>query len=282
VVAFLGGLVLAALWYLPNREAVLKFPLGDADLIVWWVLLSLTIYFASLPSAPLANAVAAFSLAAALASTWYLAHADFVQRLALYGYGINDPRGRALRLDNPLTYLYYVRKLGNEHVSFVLFVLLVAVVLVAAVVAVRQQGSMGRAVRQIRTEGWAVLAWLGGAYTLLSLSIYQEGRAFTPVIPAVALIFGAGCCGSVAQCTMGLGRGGAVGAVQFAAVSYERSTGCFQPRPSVCPFGDKPASLRKDVHINCRTKAQPITATGSTRMFCNAWRRAVWRWAPTR
>jgi hypothetical protein len=94
-------------------------------------------------------------------------------------------------LDSLTTYLYYVRKLGNEHLSLLLFGILVATLIVAAVATLRRQASLGRTLRRIRLEGWVVLAWLGGAYVLLTFSIYQETRAFTPVLPAVALIFGA-------------------------------------------------------------------------------------------
>jgi 4-amino-4-deoxy-L-arabinose transferase-like glycosyltransferase len=191
LLALLGGLALAALWYFPNRETVRALILGDALFFIWWALAALAIYFVALPSAPLSNALSAFFLGATLASTWYLARVEFVQRMALYGYGVNDPRGRALQLDSLTTYLYYVRKLGNEHLSLGLFSILVAVLLVAAVVYLRRQGSLGRALRGIRVEGWVVLAWIGGAYMLLTFSIYQETRAFTPVLPAVALIFGA-------------------------------------------------------------------------------------------
>jgi hypothetical protein len=146
-----------------------------------------------------------------------------LQRIFLYGYGINDPRGRALRLDNPLTYLYYVRKLGNEHLSFALFVLLIAVLVAAVAVTVRQQGTIRRSICSIRTEGWVVLTWLCGAYLLLSLSIYQETRALTPVIPAVALLLGAG----LLRLPWRSVRWGllvlivVIGLVQFAALSYE-------------------------------------------------------------
>jgi len=114
-----------------------------------------------------------------------------LKRVALYGYGIDDPRGRTLRLDDINTYLYYVRKMGNEHLSLVLFVVFVFVLAVAVAVYLRRQGTLSRALRSFRPEGWAVLAWVGGAYAVLTLSIYQETRAFTPTLPAVALIFGA-------------------------------------------------------------------------------------------
>ncbi len=223
LIALLGGLALTALWYLPNREAIRGLVLGDALFPLWWALASLALYFALLPSAPLSNALAAFFLAATLASTWYLARIEFLERVALYGYGIDDPRGRQLRLDRLNTYLYYIRKLGNEHMSFFLFALFFFVLVLAAILFVRRRGGIGPALRRIRPEGWAVLAWIGGGYVLLTLSIYQETRAFTPVLPAVALLCGA----ALLKLPWRWVRRGvlalvlAFGLVQFFVLSYE-------------------------------------------------------------
>jgi 4-amino-4-deoxy-L-arabinose transferase-like glycosyltransferase len=190
LLALASGLALAALWYLPNRETVRTLILGDALFVLWWALAAFAIYFALLPSAPLANATASAFLAAALASTWYLARIEFVQRMVLYGYGVNDPRGRALQLDRLDTYLFYLRRLANEHISLVLFGLFFVVLAMATVVHLRQHKSVARALRAIRPAGWATVAWVAGAYVLLTFSIYQETRAFLPVLPAIALIFG--------------------------------------------------------------------------------------------
>jgi len=189
--ALLGGLAAAGIWYLPNQETAQTLILGQALFFLWWALAALTIYFVTLPSAPLSNSLSALFLAAGLASTWYLARVEFVQRVALYAYGINDPRERALQLDQLDTYLYYLRKLGNEHLSFVLLVLFAIVALTAVVVYVRRQGTVREALRRIRPEGWAVGTWLAGSYVLLTFSIYHETRAFTPALPAAALLFGA-------------------------------------------------------------------------------------------
>ena len=249
--AILGGLMLAAVWYLPNRETVQTLILGDALFFIWWALAALAIYFVALPSAPLSNALSAFFLAAALASTWYLARIEFVQRMAIYGYGVNDPRGRALQLDRLTTYLYYVRKLGNEHLSFVLFGLLVAVLVVAVVVALRRQGSAHRALRQVRVEAWVVMAWIGGAYVLLTFSIYQETRAFTPVLPAVALIFGAALLKLPwRRVRLGLfGLAMLFGILQFFVLSYESVNRLLPPKAFSLPFWGETSLLAQGAYL---------------------------------
>lgn len=223
LLAVVGGFALSALWYGPNREMVQTLYLGDALFVLWWLLAALTIYFATLPAAPLSNALAAAFLGISLASLWYLSRVEFVERVALYGYGIGDPRGRRLQLDSLDTYLYYVRKLVNEHLSLILAVLGVSILLLALAAFVRRQGSLLGAARRIRPEGWAVLAWVAGAYVLLTLSIYQETRAFTPVLPAVALIVAAAWAklpGRRVRWAL-LGVVLAVGLVQCFALSYE-------------------------------------------------------------
>jgi hypothetical protein len=183
-----GGLALAALWYFPNREAVQTLVLGDTLFLLWWGLAAATIYFATLPPTPLSNALSAFFLAAALASTWYLGRIEFLERVGLYAYGIDDPRGRTLQLDKLYTYTFYLRKLSSEHVSLAVFLVLVGVILAAVVVSLRRQRSVRRFLRSIRPEGWVVLTWLGGAYLVLTFSIYHETRAILPALPAVALL----------------------------------------------------------------------------------------------
>ncbi len=149
---------------------------------------------------PLSNGLAALFLAAGLASSWYLARiTEFLQRVSLYGYGIDDPRGRTLNLGDIDTYLYYLRKLVNEHLSPPIAIVVLIVLVVAAIAYVRRQGSLRNALRRIRPEGqstaavaaWVVVAWIASGYLFLTLSIYQETRAFTPTLPAVALLFGA-------------------------------------------------------------------------------------------
>jgi hypothetical protein len=158
--------------------------------------------------------------------------------MVLYGYGVNDPRGRALRLDSPVTYLYYLRKLGNEHLSLILFALLIAVVVVAVVIVLHRHGSPGRALRQVRLEGWVILAWIGGAYLLLTFSIYQETRAFTPVLPAIALLFGAALqklpWRRIRLVLLALILG--LGLVQFFVLTYESANRLFPIRTFSLPI----------------------------------------------
>lgn len=251
LLAVVGGLLLAAIWFVPNRETARTLTLGDLLFFAWWLLAALAIYFASLPSAPLANGLAALFLGAGVASTWYLARIEFLRRVALYGYGIDDPRGRTLSLGDVNTYLYYIRKLGNEHLSFVVLTLLVVVFLLVAGAALRRPGPVLRSIRQASPEAWVVLAWAGGAYAILTLSIYQETRALTPALPAVALL------ASAALYKLPWRRLRAVlmavlfgfGLVQFFVVSYEAAFRLLPPVTYQLPFWGRTTSFAQGVYI---------------------------------
>jgi len=251
LLAVVAGFVPAAIWYWPNQEAVRALVLGDALFFLWWALAGLTFYWVMLPAAPWSNALAGLFLGASIASSWYLARVEFLQRVAVYGYGVGDPRGRALRLDNLNTYIYYLRKLGNEHMSLLLFVVFALVLVVASVVYVRRQGSIGQALHRVQPEGWAVLAWVGGGYAVLTLSIYQETRAFTPALPAVALIFGA----ALLKLPWRRVRWGllalilAFGALQFFVLSYEPVNDLLSPRLFNLPGWGRTSSFAQGVYI---------------------------------
>ncbi len=254
LLALVGGFALAAVWYLPNRQTVRGLILGDLLFVAWWLLSGLAIYFATLPSAPLANALAALFLGAGVASTWYLARVEFLQRVAVYGYGIDDPRGRTLSLGDVDTYLYYLRKLGNEHLSLVIFVLLVVVFLLAGLAVLRRSKSAAqllRAARSAPAEAWVVLAWFGGAYALLSLSIYQETRALTPALPAVALLVSAALYTlpwpRLRLALLALLFG--FGLVQFFVVSYEPVYRLLTPVTFQLPLWGRTTSLAQGVYI---------------------------------
>ena len=250
--ALLIGLAPAAIWYLPNRQAVHGLYLGDALLIAWWLLAAAAAYCLLLPSGPVSNGLAALFLAAGLASTWYLARiTEFLQRVSLYGYGIDDPRGRTLNLGDIDTYLYYVRKLVNEHLSPPIAIVVLIVLVVATIAYVRRQGSLRNALRRIRPEGWVVAAWIASGYLFLTLSIYQETRAFTPTLPAVALLFGAALL-ALPWRKVAMAALAAVllfGLLQFFVVSWEPAYRLLTPQTVHLPAWGRTSLFAQGVHI---------------------------------
>ncbi|MBN1134934.1 MAG: SGNH/GDSL hydrolase family protein, partial [Anaerolineae bacterium] len=250
--ALLIGLLPAAIWYLPNRQAVHGLYLGDALFFAWWLLAAATAYCLLLPSGPLSNGLAALFLGAGLASTWYLARiTEFLQRITLYGYGIDDQRGRTLNLGDVDTYLYYLRKLVNEHLSPPIAILFLIVLAIAIVAYVRRRGSLRQAVRRVKPEAWVVLAWIAGGYLFLTLSIYQETRAFTPALPAVALLFGAALL-ALPWRRVALVSLAAVllfGLLQFFVVSWEPAYRLLTPQTLHLPVWGRTSLFAQGVYI---------------------------------
>ena len=185
-----GGLALAALWLLPNWSTIQERALGGWIFPIWAGLVIITIYLLLRHSGPDVNFFSAVALGAVVGSTWYLANTGFVQRMLLFGYGVNDPRGRTIKIGDLHTYTEYLVTLINQHISLSVAVLLIVAALALGIALLRGKRSLS-ALPKIRSGWWAVVLWLIGPYVVLTLSIYHETRAITPVLPAIALL-GAG------------------------------------------------------------------------------------------
>jgi 4-amino-4-deoxy-L-arabinose transferase-like glycosyltransferase len=217
-----GGLALAAIWLGPSWSTVRDLALGGWIFPIWAGLVATTIYLLLRRPGPDVNFLAAVSLGTVVGSTWYLANVGFAQRMLLFGYGVNDPRGRIIRLGSFYTYVEYLATLINQHISLMVAILLVGAGLTLAFALVRRR-KLFVALRRVGVNWWAVLLWVVGPYLVLTLSIYHEARAITPVLPAIALI-GAGL---ILKIPWRVVRAGLLilpvvfGIVQFYAVSFE-------------------------------------------------------------
>ena len=126
------------------------------------------------------------------------------------------------------------------------------VILVIAVVAyVRRQGSVRNALRRVKPEAWVVLAWLASGYLFLTLSIYQETRAFTPALPAVALLFGAALLAlpwrKVALALLAVVL--LFGLLQFFVVSWEPAYNLMTPKTVHLPAWGRTSFFAQGVYI---------------------------------
>ena len=187
--AAVGGLALAALWYLPNREMAQTLPAGSWLLPLWSILAASSLFFLLQPASVVSNAFASGSIALSLASLWYLPHSDFVQRALRAGWGVSDPRGRFVDWGDPATYTDYLRSIIYGFSPF--YVLLLVLVLGALVLYWLRQRRRPWPTPWWDWDWWAVLVSLAVAYGLLSSSIYKEHRAITPLLPSLGLILAA-------------------------------------------------------------------------------------------
>ena len=185
------GIVLAAIWYLPSREFARDLLLGDWLLPMWALLIATTIYLLRQEAAPDTNLLTALFLGGTVGSIWYLPRITFVQRLLRFGYGVSDPWERSANLDDPGTYIYFLLRLVNEHLSLVTFVFLLAAVLGLAIL-LWKKGHIGSSLWRANDAWWVTVLWAVGSYLILTFSLYRKSRGITPILPALALILAAG------------------------------------------------------------------------------------------
>jgi 4-amino-4-deoxy-L-arabinose transferase-like glycosyltransferase len=235
--ALAGGLALAAVWFLPNWATIQGRALGGWILPIWAGLVAITIYLLLRRPAPDTNFLSAMTLGAVVGSTWYLANTGFMQRMLLFAYGVNDPRGRTIKVDSLHTYIEFLVTLINQHISLIVVLLLISAALALGIALLRKKTSLP-VLRRIRSGWWAVLLWIAGPYAVLTLSIYHETRAITPVLPAIALL-GAGLILKIpwrGVRTVLIVLLIAVGIVQFYAVSFEPLHGLVEATSLRLPF----------------------------------------------
>ncbi len=216
-----GGLLLAALWFFPNRAAAEALLPGLWLFGLWAALVALAIFFPLQLSSPETNFLGSLSVAAALASIWYLPHGlEFLNQILWLAWGIEDPRGRTVDFTSLSTYTDYLSSILYGFSPVFTLLLLLAAGLLLAYWLWRRQRPWPRP--WWRSGWWGVLAALAVAYLVLSTSIYKEHRAITPALPLLGVVLG-GALLKLPWRRLGLVLvvlAVAFGLVQFFAISY--------------------------------------------------------------
>jgi len=251
LIAVGGGVGVAGLWLLSNLTLARELGLGVWLFPAWSALTAVTIYLLlRKPRDPGVNCLSALSLAATIASVWYLPRIEAIRRILLYGFGVSDPRQRRLDLASIYTYTYYPRITVNEGLGLVFAVLLVVAVIGIAAWLVRKR-STGRTLWQADAAWWVLLLWPIVPCLLLTFSIYKESRAFAPALPGLALILAAGL---LMMPWRRLGRamlGLAVvwGLAQFVVISYAGANGPAQETQFWSPVLGQAGLFARGVHL---------------------------------
>ena len=181
-----GGLLLSALWYWPNRDLAQTLPADGWMFPLWWALLAVTIYLLLQPPGAVSNFLSSGAVGLSLASLWYLPRADFIQQLLYSGWGVNDPRGRTVDLLAPATYTEYLGSIVYGLSPFFVLLLILSLGLLAVHALVKR--------RRLLPARWWDSGWLLlvasplVAHLSLSVSIYKEPRAITPLLPLLGVI----------------------------------------------------------------------------------------------
>ncbi len=215
-----GGLLLSALWYWPNREAVQALAGGDWLFPIWWALAAGAIFFIVQPSSPETNFGASCFIALSIVSLWYLPHViEFVKQILWLAWGVRDPRGRTVDFADPTTYTAYLQSALYAFSPFYTLLLLLAAAL-SGLMLLRRRCPLSA--RRRDWPWWALIASVLVAYAILSTSIYKEHRAITPVLPLLGVMLSALLL-SLPWQRLRLALLGLValfGLVQFLAISY--------------------------------------------------------------
>lgn len=216
-----GGLLLSALWVLPNREVVQTWAGGGWLFPIWWILVAGAIFFALRPSSPETNFLACCFVALSVASVWYLPHViEFVRQILWLAWGVRDPRQRTVDFADPTTYTAYLQSAFYAFSPLYTLLLLLAAAVVG-LVALRQRRRLLPA-RWWEWPWWVLLGALLIAYAILSTSIYKEHRAVTPLLPLLGIML-AGLLLALPWQRLRLATLGLVtafGLLQFFAISY--------------------------------------------------------------
>ncbi len=221
-----GGLLLAALWYWPNREAAQALAGGNWLFPIWWFLAAGAILFVLQPSSPETNLGACCFIALSAVSLWYLPHViEFVKQILWLAWGVRDPRGRTVDFTDPTTYTAYLQSALYAFSPFYTLSLVLAALLSGwALLRQRRRPLPGR---WWDWPWWAPLVTVLVAYAILSSSIYKENRAITPVLPLLGVMLVALLLRlpwrQLRLALLGLAL--LFGLVQFLAISYTRFHG---------------------------------------------------------
>ncbi|HYN88632.1 MAG TPA: glycosyltransferase family 39 protein, partial [Ardenticatenaceae bacterium] len=204
-VALFAAVLLASLWYFPNRARALALPLRDWLLVVWIVLLTVAFYALGRPSRPLTNCWAGLFVGLSVASLWYAARIDFVAPFIETAYGTYgghfeafDPR----RLNN---YVRYPRLFVTHHLGPLASLVLLPAGLLPWLARRRLGDPVAARLENAPMVAWLLWAGLLSAYLITAFSSQTGERNIVPVLPIVALLLAGGLARYPRRLALGFG-----------------------------------------------------------------------------
>jgi 4-amino-4-deoxy-L-arabinose transferase-like glycosyltransferase len=181
------GLLLTALWYIPNWDRLPGFMLGYLLPLISWALLTCTFYVLSRRPGQGTNLLSALLIGATLASAWSLPNIAFSGRFVFVAYGGVNIQGKGLSFLNPTFYARYLSTLLTEQLSPLYFVALI-VALAVLVWASYERSSTLALWRQMDERDWILALWLTVPFLIFTLSQTWNSRFNIALLPAAALI----------------------------------------------------------------------------------------------
>ncbi len=176
-----GALLLTALWYLPNRATAQEMFLGDWMALLWFIALGALIYAWRMERGLLGNVWTGLLLALVIASLWYFARIDFLNRLSDVAFGTDRGNQEAVNLLRLSNYTRYFGMWTREHMGPLATLV---IVLPALWVWLR------------RIPGWrtarlgVVVLWLMllSTYVLLMFLAQATSRNIVPLAPVICIL----------------------------------------------------------------------------------------------
>lgn len=179
------GLIVSAVWYLPNTTRVAELPLSHLLFPISWVLISGLIYLLTRPSSRIANLISALWLGLVVAGSWYLSRIDFIAHTFLIAWGRPERHSWAFG--------YYLDHLIYEQLSvfYMVILLLVGVgLLLLAWTGLRKVA--GR--KEAWKSDWLLLfLWIVVPYLVFGFRpSSRHSRFIMPILPALAVVMAYG------------------------------------------------------------------------------------------
>ena len=185
-----GGVLLALLWYLPNRAfiAAESLPLGDWMPALSAVIFALCFYALLVGKGQVGHFWTALLVALAIASLWYLPRIGVVTTLTDVAFGTDRGTNAPPDLLRPEPYLRYFGFWIDDHMGLLPTLVIVPAALLGWVMHWR---------RREPTPQVAVICWLAlvGTWAPFTLLTQADPRNLAPLLPLIAILLAAGLRG---------------------------------------------------------------------------------------
>jgi len=222
LVHILVSSIIALLWYIPNRDYVGIFYLGNKLFFCYWLLLSVTFYILSRRPSQGANLLSATSLGITIASVWYLPRIVSFRLVLDAGYSGQSIEGAGFSFLELGAYTRYLSSMIVEQLGPIYFAALVLAIVVLGYLSF-SRGRRPWSHTWMSDEGWIMALWLVIPYLIFTLSLTEHSRYLAPLLPAAAIITGVGLSRIRNRTVSGVLMSSLVlvGTIQYFALSFD-------------------------------------------------------------
>ena len=178
-----AGVLLALLWYLPNRDFVAEqgMFLGDWMPALWAILFSVCIYALLAAHGQVGNFWTAVLVALVIASLWYLPRVGVLASLADVAFGTDRGTNTPPDFLRPEPYTRYFEFWIADHMGLLASLVIIPSALIGWAIRVRRGGPARPAV----VAYWLMVV---GAWATFTLLTQADPRNLAPLLPVIAIL----------------------------------------------------------------------------------------------